>query len=217
MLQILIIILVSYLVGSFPTSIVVSKVFFKKDIRNYGSGNAGGTNALRIFGWKVGVSVMLFDVGKGVIATLFVSQLFTVQGVPHQVVQLIAGCSAVIGHIWTVFAHFKGGKGVGTAAGMLASLYPVAILVCVIVFAIVVVLTGYVSAGSMSAALTLPIILWIMNGTGWRMVHPVLLWFSIPLALLIFFTHRGNIKRLLNGTENRFEKVRIFSKSNNRE
>jgi len=217
MLQILIIIIASYLVGSFPTSIVVSKVFFKKDIRNYGSGNAGGTNALRILGWKVGVAVMLFDVGKGVVATLFVSQLFTIQGLPHEVVQLIAGCSAVIGHIWTIFAKFKGGKGVGTAAGMLASLYPVAILICLVVFGIVVVLSGYVSAGSLSAAFTLPIVLWIMNSSGWRMVHPVLLWFSIPLALLIFFTHRSNIKRLLNGTENRFESVRLFSKSNNRE
>lgn len=214
MLQILIIIIVSYLVGSFPTSIVVSNVFFKKDIRNYGSGNAGGTNALRIFGWKVGVAVMLFDVGKGVVATLFVSQLPAPASLSHEVIQIIAGSSAVIGHIWTIFARFKGGKGVGTAAGMLASLYPVAILICLAIFAIVVILTGYVSAGSLSAASSLPIVLWIMNSTGWRLIHPALLWFSLPLVLLIFFTHRSNIKRLLNGTENRFEKVRIFSKSN---
>jgi len=212
MIQILIIILLSYLIGSFPTSIVVGRLVYGKDIRNFGSGNAGGTNTWRVFGWKAGIFVMLFDVGKGVIATLFISRLPAPPGFAYQAVQLIAGSSAVIGHIWTVFGGFKGGKGVGTAAGMLLSLYPVAILICIAVFGIVLVLTGYVSAGSLSAALTLPIVLWIMDSTGWHPVHPLLFYFSIPIVVLIFFTHRSNIKRLLRGEENRFRKVRIFSK-----
>lgn len=212
MLQILLIIILSYLIGSFPTSIVVGKIVFGKDIRNYGSGNAGGTNTWRVFGWKAGIFVMLFDVGKGVIATLFVSRLPAPPVFAYQVIQLIAGSAAVLGHIWTIFGGFKGGKGVGTAAGMLVSLYPIAILICVGVFGIVLVLTGYVSLGSLSAALTLPIVLVIMDTTGWHNVHPALLYFSIPIVILIFFTHRSNIKRLLHGEENRFQKVRIFSK-----
>lgn len=212
MLHILLIILLSYLVGSIPTSIVTGKLIFGKDVRDYGSGNAGGTNAWRTFGWKTGVFVMLADVGKGVVATLFVSQLPAPEALSHEVVQLIAGSSAVLGHIWTIFAGFKGGKGVGTAAGMLVALYPVAILICLAIFGLVLVFTGFVSASSMSAALALPVVLWIMDTTGWRAISPTLFYFSIPIALLIFFTHRSNIKRLINGTENRFDKVRIFSK-----
>jgi len=214
MLQIALIIVLSYLVGSIPTSIIVGKVVFNKDIRNYGSGNAGGTNAWRTFGWKAGLFVMLVDVGKGVVATLFVSQLPAPDFFSYEAVQLIAGCAAVLGHIWTIFANFNGGKGVGTAAGMLLALYPVAILICLVLFGIMLVLTGIVSGGSLSAALALPIVLWIMDAAGWRMISPTLFYFSIPIVILIFFTHRENIKRLLNGTENRFEKVRIFSRKN---
>jgi len=212
MIQILLILVLSYLLGSIPTSLIVGKVVYGKDIRNYGSGNAGGTNAWRVFGWKAGVFVMAFDVGKGIIATLFLSRLPAPPALSYEVVQLIAGSGAVIGHIWTVFGKFKGGKGVGTAAGMLLALYPVAILICIGVFGLALLLTGYVSVGSLSAALALPIVLWIMNSTGWRLIPPVLFYFSIPIVLLIFFTHRSNIKRLIQGTENRFENLRIFSK-----
>ncbi|MBS1271706.1 MAG: Glycerol-3-phosphate acyltransferase [Candidatus Marinimicrobia bacterium] len=94
---------------------------------------------------------------------------------------------------------------------MLLALYPVAILICLAIFGIMLVLTGIVSVGSLSAALALPIVLWIMDATGWRAISPTLFYFSIPIVILIFFTHRENIKRLINGTENQFEKVRIFS------
>lgn len=212
MSQILLILILSYLLGSIPTSIIVGKVVYKKDLRNYGSGNAGGTNAWRVFGWKAGVFVMAFDVGKGIIATLFLSRLPASPALAYEAVQLIAGSGAVIGHIWTVFGKFKGGKGVGTAAGMLLALYPVAVIICIVIFGLALLLTGYVSVGSLSAALALPIVLWIMNSTGWRLIHPALFYFSIPIVLLIFFTHRSNIKRLIQGNENRFENIRIFSK-----
>lgn len=213
MIQVLAIIILSYLLGSFPTSIVVGKVVFRKDIRNYGSGNAGGTNAWRVFGWQTGLFVMLFDVAKGVIATLFISKIPVPVGLQYEAVQLMAGSAAVLGHVWTIFARFKGGKGVGTAAGMLLALYPVAILICIGLFGAMIFLTGYVSVGSLTGALALPLVLWIMNATGWQTIHPILFYFSIPVVLLIFFTHRSNIKRLLNGTENRFHKIWIFSKN----
>ncbi|MCF7803952.1 MAG: glycerol-3-phosphate 1-O-acyltransferase PlsY [Candidatus Marinimicrobia bacterium] len=213
MIQIVLIIVLSYLVGSIPTSIIVGKVVFGKDVRNYGSGNAGGTNAWRTFGWKAGLFVMLADLGKGVVATLFVSQLPAPDLFSYEAIQLMAGCAAVIGHIWTIFARFNGGKGVGTAAGMLLALYPVATLICIGVFGIVIMLSGYVSLGSLSAALALPIVLWIMDATGWRLVSPTLFYFSIPVVILIYFTHRANIKRLIKGTENRFEKIRLFSEN----
>jgi len=212
MFNLLLIILLGYLVGSFPTSIVVGKLIFHKDPREHGSGNAGGTNTWRVFGWKAGLFVMLFDVGKGVVATLFVSRLPAPASVPYEIIELIAGSAAVMGHIWTIFAKFKGGKGVGTAAGMLIALYPVAIIICIGIFLIMIVLTGYVSLGSLTAALVLPFVLWIMDSTGWHSIPPVLFYFSIPIVLLIYYTHRSNIKRLLQGNENRFDKVRIFAK-----
>jgi len=213
MFNLLIIAVLSYLAGSIPTSIIVGKVVYRKDLREFGSGNAGGTNAWRVFGWKAGLFVMAFDVFKGVAATLFISRMPAPPDMIYEAVQLIAGCSAVIGHIWTIFGKFKGGKGVGTAAGMLLALYPIGTLICIGIFLIVIVLSGIVSLGSLTAAFSLPFVLWIMNATGWRDVHPVLFYFSIPVVILIFITHRSNIKRLIQGNENRFDKIRIFHRN----
>jgi glycerol-3-phosphate acyltransferase PlsY len=208
--NLLLIIALSYLAGSVPTSIIVGRLFFGKDPREFGSGNAGGTNAFRVFGWKAGVPTILVDVGKGILATLVISRLPAPEALPHEVVQIIAGSFAVIGHIWTVFAGFRGGKGVGTAAGMVISLYPLGILVCGGIFGLVLILGGIVSLASLAAAFAFPFVLLIMNALGAAGASPILLYFSLPLVLLIFFTHRANIKRLLSGTENRFEKLRIF-------
>lgn len=210
-LQIGLIVALSYLAGSIPTSIIVGKLFFGKDPRAAGSGNAGGTNAMRLFGWKGGIPTILVDVGKGVVATLLISRLPAPATIPHEAVQIIAGCSAVIGHIWTVFAGFRGGKGVGTAAGMAVSLYPVALLLCLPIFGLVLVIGGYVSLASMTAAVAFPFVLLLIRATGIQDVSPILFWFSVPLALLIVFTHRSNIRRLIAGTENRFTKVMLFS------
>jgi len=118
----------------------------------------------------------------------------------------------VIGHIWTVFAGFRGGKGVGTAAGMAATLYPLALLVCLPVFGLALIIGGYVSVASMAAAVSFPFVLLLIDATGIQEVSPILFWFSIPLALLIIFTHRSNIRRLIAGTENRFTKLMLFSR-----
>lgn len=202
MLSIITIIVLSYLAGSIPTSIICSKLFRGIDIRDYGSGNAGGTNAMRVLGWKIGVLVMLIDVGKGVFATLVISQIGTVPDyLTHNLIQIIAGMSAIFGHIWTVFAGFKGGKGVGTAAGMLFSLYPIAGVVCLVVFFLVLLTTRYVSLSSMSAAVAFPIIVLLFKN--WRGYSGELIYFAVFIAVLIVFTHRSNIKRLLKGEENK--------------
>jgi acyl phosphate:glycerol-3-phosphate acyltransferase len=207
----LFILLLSYLIGSFPTSIVVGKLFFKKDIREYGSGNAGGTNTVRVFGWAAGVPVILIDIAKGAAAVLWISQIRifdtgSADLFSAAAVAFAAGAAAVCGHIWSVFAVFRGGKGVATAAGMIAALYPIGFGAALIVFAAVVALTGIVSAASIAAAVLFPVILLVVDGAGVSQVPPLLLWMSIPIALLILFTHRKNIGRLLRGEEKRLFK-----------
>lgn len=208
MSSLLIIILLSYLAGSIPTSIIFSKIFFGYDIRDRGSGNAGGTNAFRVMGWKTGLTVTVIDVAKGVVATLLISQIRMGDlSWDHIYLQMIAGTSAVAGHVWTIFAGFRGGKGVGTASGMLFVLYPVAALICLAVFFIVLVFSRYVSLSSMSAAITLPLTLIMLNVLFNMTLSPPLLILAVLLALLIVYTHRGNIQRLMQGTENRIGKI----------
>ncbi len=201
------IVVLSYLAGSVPTSIITGKILRGIDIREYGSGNAGGTNTFRVLGWKAGVFVSAVDVFKGFAATYWIAELaFGVSGLPEEALRIIAGFSAVAGHIWTVFAGFRGGKGVGTAAGMLLALYPQALLICLAIFLSVFLLTRIVSLASISAAFSLPLILSIFRYALNKPVGNILYYFSIFAAVLIVFTHRKNIKRLINGTENSFKK-----------
>ena len=206
MMSLLVIALLSYLIGSFPTSVVMGRMTRRIDIREYGSKNAGGTNAMRVLGWKAGIVVAAIDVGKGVLAALLVSQIrIDTVTLDHELVQIIAGTAAVIGHIWTVLAKFKGGKGVATAAGVLLALYPWAGLLCLAVFLALVLTTKYVSVGSIAAASTLP--LFLMTWNRFSEQHSVsyyFILFSVIMGALICYTHRANIRRLLNGTENRF-------------
>jgi len=204
------ILLLSYLIGSFPTSIITGKVLRGIDIRDYGSGNAGGTNVFRVLGWKPGVFVMAVDVFKGFLATYYVSRLRIAGPVPVDAVmaQLLAGFAAVFGHVWTVFAGFRGGKGVGTAGGMIIALFPLAAFICFVIFLAVALISRYVSLGSISAALALPIVLLGLNRLFDYPVPKVLFIFSLFATALILFTHRSNIRRLIHGTENRFGKPR---------
>ena len=208
-----IIIILSYLVGSIPTSIIVSKLSKGIDIRNYGSGNAGGTNVMRILGWKQGVFVILLDALKGVLAVIVVARLFR-GAIPFEnatpfddftLVQIIAGIAAVIGHIWTVFAGFRGGKGIATALGMLLMIVTVDMLVAVGVFIIVVTVSRYVSLGSIIAAISVPLTLIIRENIFHVDVpgYSTLLPFVIITSLLVIYTHRKNVVRLLNGSESR--------------
>ncbi len=209
------VLLISYVIGSIPTSIIAVKLASAGDIRNFGSGNAGGTNVLRMLGWKIGVAVILFDLFKGVVATYYVPQIFWNpnplpfnNSTPFQdftVVQIICGIVAVLGHIWTLFAGFKGGKGVATGAGMILGLAPVEFAVSIGVFTIVFLLWRYVSLGSILAAMAIPVSMFIRENLFHVDIpgYHTLVYFAIAVSMLITFTHRENIKRLLAGTENK--------------
>lgn len=223
MYTIILILLLSYLVGSIPTSIIVSKSVAGIDIRDYGSGNAGGTNVFRVLGWKYGILVILLDAFKGVVAVVFIARLFFLTELPFEnpspfddftFVQLLAGISAVIGHVFTVFAGFRGGKGMATAVGMAASLMTIDVLIAAAIFLIMIIKFRYVSLGSISAAISLPIILFIrenlfhVNIQGYH----TLIAFSIFIALFIIYTHRSNIQRIIAGKENRIKRIPILQR-----
>lgn len=205
MLDLISIIILSYLAGSFPTAIIVGKISKGIDIREHGSGNAGGTNVFRVLGWKLGVLVMLVDVFKGFLATYYISQFsyFGDSTLELTYLMLIAGVFAIMGHIWTIFAGFRGGKGVGTAAGFMLGLMPQAVIVGFIVFFVILFSTRYVSLSSMIAASSIPITL-LLQKFGFGIDVPwVFIGITILIAILIIYTHRSNIDRLLKGNENR--------------
>lgn len=216
MVSLIIVILLSYLVGAIPTGLIIGKYFKGIDLRKYGSKNLGSTNAFRVLGWKLGALVQAIDVTKGIIATLLISKLFYgslpfENRTPFQditVVQIIAGISAIIGHVWTVFANFKGGKGINTAGGMLLSLAPIDATISIGVFVLVLIFSGYVSLGSISAAFAFPSTLFIRENLFKVDIdgYHTLIYFSLGVAIFLLFNHRANIKRLMHGEENRFEK-----------
>lgn len=206
-MQLILMIVISYLMGSIPTSIIAGKLLKNLDIRTVGSGNAGATNAFRILGPTAGTIVLLIDMAKGFIPVVWISQLGIADGPAWEpiIYQLIAGLSAMFGHIWTIFAGFKGGKGVGTAAGMLLGLTPLTIGICLLVFIVTVAITRYVSLGSILAALTFLIVTLVRKYALGVAIPDALLIISIFIPALIIYTHRANIQRLLKGEENKMK------------
>lgn len=205
--------LLSYLAGSIPTSIILGKVTRGIDIREYGSGNAGGTNTFRVLGWKPALVVTIADISKGWLAVgVFAPYFFQYQPVPDMgLLQILCGFAAVLGHTYTIFAGFKGGKGVGTLAGMLIALFPVALPLCLIVFVLTLMLTGYVSLSSILASASLPVFLLLLPVlTGIEPAELSLMVFGLLIPWFIVYTHRSNIGRIREGTENRFEKAMIL-------
>jgi len=208
-----IIILLSYLAGSVPTSIIVAKAARGIDIRQHGSGNAGATNVVRVLGWKHGLLVIIFDALKGAFAVVVIARLYY-GPLPFEnvspfddftLVQILAGIAAVIGHVWTIFAEFKGGKGIATALGMLLMLVTIDMLIGIGVFVVVVTISRYVSLGSLVAAITIPTSLVLRENVFHEHIsgYATLLPFIIFLTVLVIYTHRKNVIRLLNGTENK--------------
>ena len=211
----IILIIISYLIGSTPTSIIVGRITKGIDIREHGSGNAGGTNVFRVLGWKPALFVVVIDVFKGWLpAAIFAPAFYYAQIIPDLgVVQILCGFSAVLGHTYTIFARFKGGKGVGTLGGMLIALFPTAFPFCLAIALITIILTGYVSLASILASVSLPIFLFILPPFFGVNPAPLsLMVFSLLIPWFITFTHRSNIQRLRSGEENRFEKAMIFRK-----
>jgi acyl phosphate:glycerol-3-phosphate acyltransferase len=188
----------AYFVGSLPTGFLVAKAR-GIDIRTVGSGNIGATNVFRILGKKAGIAVLLIDGLKGFVACRFLSTLpLQFVGGDPVILMVVTGVAAVLGHNYTVWLKFKGGKGIATSAGVLAALNPPAFLLILMTWAVVFLLTRYVSLASVAAALVLPFS-FILTDAG-----PLLTTVSIVLSLLAIYKHRPNIKRLLQGSEHRF-------------
>ena len=201
------IVIVSYFVGSIPASIIVSKLWSGIDIREHGSGNAGSTNVFRVLGWKPGVFVVLLDFTKGMCAVIYVSGIsFGDAPFGNDVLQIIAGSTAVAGHVWTIFAGFRGGKGVMTTAGVYMGLAPVTALICMTLFALVAYSTRIVSIGSLTAAIALTVVTLVRKYWLYHAISTPIVAVTVLISLLIIYTHKSNIQRLIQGTENKFEK-----------
>jgi len=205
MLNLSIIIILSYLLGSIPTSIIVSRIHKGIDIRDHGSKNAGATNVYRVLGTIPAVIVLAVDALKGMSAVLIISRLSFGDPVSNMILmKILAGVSAVIGHIYPVYAGLRGGKGIGTGLGVLLALIPREVIIALGLFVIVVAATRYVSLGSLSAAAFILLALVVEKYYLGIKVDLELVIACLFLTVLVFYTHRSNIKRLLNGTENKF-------------
>jgi glycerol-3-phosphate acyltransferase PlsY len=186
----------SYLLGAVPTSYLAARLFRGIDLREHGSRNLGATNLYRVLGWRYAVPVGLLDAAKGLVPVL----VFAPRVSSSELFALICGLVAVVGHVFSVFVGFKGGKGVATAAGVMLGLTPAALGVAVLVWAALVYLTGYVSVGSIAAAAIFPLAVYLLEPPE----QPAMLWLDMAVAAAIVWFHRANIQRLVKGTENRF-------------
>jgi acyl phosphate:glycerol-3-phosphate acyltransferase len=207
-------IILAYCIGSIPTAVWISKYNFNIDIRDYGSGNAGATNTFRILGKKWGTIVMCIDIIKGVVATsLYVFIPHYINNELHRTNFMLGlGLAAVAGHIFPVWANFKGGKGVATILGMALAIQPLVALLSILVFLVVLYLTRFVSLSSILAGIAFMVfILFIFNQS-----EPYYRAFAIIVAVLLIVTHQKNITRLLSGTENKVPILKHRDRKNNR-
>jgi glycerol-3-phosphate acyltransferase PlsY len=206
---------IAYLLGSIPTSYLIGKIFFKTDIRKSGSGNTGATNALRTFGTKVGIIVLVIDMLKGVAAVVTARELMsgcvleqfimidTIRTLQYNLIVSLSGLVAILGHVFSLWLGFKGGKGVATAAGVFLALMAETVLICLILFIFIVAITKYVSLGSILAASALLIIEIISQLYMTSFVNIPRLVLVALVVVLIIIRHKANIRRLLDGTENK--------------
>ncbi len=221
MLSLLVVFVLCYLIGAIPSSLWYGKIVRDVDIREHGSGNAGATNTFRILGWKAGSIVLLFDFGKGLFATLVVSQLaYHIGSGPiafyetwdvHSNLLILAGVGAVVGHMFPVYANFKGGKGAATACGMLYGIEPISISITLSIFLIVMFSSRYVSLASITGAVIYPFSQLALKYWGGIDIDGSIIIFSTVLALGIIIKHKGNIKRLIEGNENRIQSFKLSS------
>lgn len=200
-------IIAAYILGSIPTAVWVGKIFFGTDIRQHGSGNAGTTNVLRTFGTVAAIPVFLIDAGKGYGAVMlsWLSPLAPIEGADQSeyFVFLRIGLmvAAITGHVFPIFASFKGGKGVATVAGCLLAIAPISLGASFGVFVILWASTSYLSLGSIFAALTFPLWMWLYYTLSEESLSPTMMIMAGVIAVLLTYTHKANIKRLLSGNE----------------
>lgn len=207
----IIFLVLSYLIGSIPTAVWISKFFYKIDIRDYGSGNPGATNTFRILGKRAGLTILLLDIFKGwIVVTL---ACYVSQAPPHTQdfvnLHISFGVASVLGHVFPIYIGFKGGKGIATLFGVVLAIHPYACLMLNGVFLIVFLLTHYVSLSSICAGISFPFILIFIYGNN---IVPSMVIFSCFVALLVLVTHQKNIERLLRKQES---KIFIFKKNGN--
>ncbi len=193
--RVVLLVLASYLIGAFPTSYVAGRLLRGIDLRQHGSGNLGATNVYRVLGWKAALLVFPVDIAKGFVPTFFFPRL---DGSPHWEWALAFGAAAILGHVYSVYVRFKGGKGVATSAGVFLALAPWAVLAGLVVWVTLVATTRIVSISSIVAAIVVPPVVWLTGRPA-----PVL-WLSLALMLFVIWSHRTNIGRLLRGEEHRF-------------
>lgn len=208
MIQEVILIILAYLVGSVPTAVWVSRYFFDIDIRNFGSGNAGATNTFRVLGKKAGTFVFLVDVMKGFIAVdlaYFMTRYQLGNTIELTNFQVILGIAAVLGHIFPIWANFKGGKGIATLFGMILAIQPTVAGSLIVVFFIMLFLTRYVSLSSITASIAFPVLIFFIFKAPETMYRV----FALLTAIMVVLTHHKNIGRLLEGSES---KVPLFRK-----
>jgi glycerol-3-phosphate acyltransferase PlsY len=218
--RLLIVSALSFLAGSLPTGVIISRRFFGFDIRERGSKNMGSTNVFRVLGVKWGIIVQVVDILKGVLAVTVIAYLFHGEQIPFPnytpfqdmtLVRVICGIAAVMGHIWSPWVGFKGGKGINTAAGMLLGVAPVEVAVIVSIFILTVGISGYVSLGSILAAIALPTTMAVRYNIFRVDIegYHTIVFLLIGLSLLVIYAHRQNIQRLAHGNENKFENLRL--------
>jgi len=203
--------LISYLIGAIPTSVVFGKLAQGIDVRRHGSGNAGATNTWRVLGWKAGITVLAFDVAKGAAAARLVPLIqFETLPLSAPVVSILCGLLAVIGHVYPVYIGFRGGKGVATGAGMFVAIAPIPMGIAVGVFLLFFFVFGMVSVGSMMAAVSVPISIAVSNAFFDTGYHLLLLVISCVLVVFIMYNHRGNIDRIIHGREGTIRSVQLW-------
>ena len=217
MMSLAVLLVLSYLVGAFPSSVVYGKLFRGVDIRKQGSGNAGGTNAWRVLGWQIGLPVMLTDVAKGALASVLIARipLEPLLGpLPFELatVMLLCGVAALLGHVFPIYIGFRGGKGVATGAGVFLVNAPIPVACALGVFALMLFLFGKVSLGSVLAAASLPLSVFFIDRFTSINYPVMLLALTTALALFILSTHRSNIRRLVKGEEKAFPKLQLWKK-----
>ena len=202
-IQILSAVLLAYLIGAIPTSVWIGRVFYKVDVRTLGSGNAGATNTIRVLGYKAGIPVLIFDIFKGWLAVFIANFFFLDTGKFPDAIdfKIMLAVAAVIGHVFPVYVGFKGGKGIATLLGVGIALFPLAALFAVIIFALTLIISGYVSLSSMVAAITFPIIEILILGHN---DYFSLMCLAFAVAVFVPITHHKNIKRLMRGEESKF-------------
>jgi len=205
--------LLSYFIGSIMGALTVGKLSGNVDIRDVGSGNAGGTNALRTQGFLFALGVVIIDVGKGIVAVSFVPDWMIPVAVDelqigHEVLVYCCACAAVMGHVWPVWHQFRGGKGAATLIGAYLAISPFLVITLLAVFIVTLVVFGFVGLATMMAGVGVAVFL-LIKGTSYT--DPLFI-FTALMASYLIYTHRSNIHRMLNGTEPKNQKMMIFSK-----